>query len=292
MLKERFFYDQSFNLYGGVSGLYDLGPLGCAIQNNLLSEWKNDFVLRDRILQVDCSILTPELVLKASGHLSKFSDIMVRDQMTNDSYRVDHLLKSEIENILKKSEDKDLVQVLAKIENSELTNLKEIDKVIQKFNIKSPKNNLLSEASPFNLMFKTEIGSHGNIGYMRPETAQGIFLNFKRLYDFNQRKLPLIVAQIGKSFRNEINPKSGLIRQREFLMAEIEHFLDPVQKCSSYEKFSQVENLFVNILDEESQLNSKFSLKIQLGEAIEKVFFLNSIKLKRIEFKFILSRKL
>lgn len=272
LLKERFFYDQSFTLYGGVSGLYDLGPLGCGIQNNLLSEWQNDFVLRDKIFQVDCSILTPELVLKASGHLNKFSDIMVRDQKTKDSYRVDHLLKSEIENILKKSKDQELIDVLKKIENSQLNDLKEIDKVIEKFNIKSPKNNRLSEASQFNLMFKTEIGSHGNICFMRPETSQGIFLNFKRLYDFNQKKLPLIVAQIGKSFRNEINPKSGLIRQREFMMAEIEHFLDPVQKGSSYEKFSQVENLFVNILDEDSQLNSKFPLKIQLGEAIEKVF--------------------
>ncbi|RNA12004.1 glycine--tRNA ligase [Brachionus plicatilis] len=270
LLKERFFYDQSFTLYGGVSGLYDLGPLGCALQNNLLSQWQNHFILRDSVFQVDCSILTPEQVLKASGHLSKFSDIMVRDLKTNESYRVDHLLKSEIEKILKKSKDQELRQVLTMIENSQLIDLNKIDEVIQKFHVKSPKNNPLSAASPFNLMFKTEIGSHGNVGYMRPETAQGIFLNFKRLYDFNQKKLPLIVAQIGKSFRNEISPKSGLIRQREFLMAEIEHFVDPVQKNSNYKKFNRVENLCVNILDEHCQLNSKFLQKIKLREAIDK----------------------
>lgn len=237
-----------------------------------MSEWRKDFVLREKIFEIECSILTPEQVLKASGHLSKFSDFMVRDLITNESYRVDHLLKSEIEKKLKKTNDHHLIQLLDKIQNSQLNDLNEIDAVIQKFDIKSPKNNQLSAASPFNLMFRTNIGSHGNIGYMRPETAQGIFMNFKRLYDFNQKKLPFSVAQIGKSFRNEISPKSGLIRQREFLMAEIEHFIDPVQKNSNYEKFRSVENFYVNILDEQSQLNSQYSQKIQLRDAIDKVF--------------------
>jgi glycyl-tRNA synthetase len=106
---------------------------------------------------------------------------------------------------------------------------------------------------------------------MRPETAQGIFLNFKRLFGFNQKKLPLIVAQVGKSFRNEISPKSGLIRQREFLMAEIEHFLDPNLKYQSYEKFKSVENLELSIYSSKDQLDLKGHQQMKLSDAIKEV---------------------
>lgn len=107
---------------------------------------------------------------------------------------------------------------------------------------------------------------------MRPETAQGIFVNFKRLRDFNKQKLPMIVAQIGKSFRNEINPKSGLIRQREFLMAEIEHFLNPSLKHSAYDRFKLVENVEVDLFSRENQLTTNVPSKLKLREAIDKVF--------------------
>jgi glycyl-tRNA synthetase len=106
---------------------------------------------------------------------------------------------------------------------------------------------------------------------MRPETAQGIFVNFKRLYEFNQKQLPLIVAQIGKSFRNEINPKSGLLRQREFLMTEIEHFLDPALKFKPYERFSKIKGLEVNLYSSSNQSNAENSSKITLQTAVEKV---------------------
>lgn len=107
---------------------------------------------------------------------------------------------------------------------------------------------------------------------MRPETAQGIFCNFKSLFRFNQNKLPLKVAQVGKSFRNEINPKSGLIRQREFLMAEIEHFIDPLEKCKQLKNFQSVENFELNLLCSEIQLkNSSEPLKIRLKDAVDKV---------------------
>jgi glycyl-tRNA synthetase len=109
---------------------------------------------------------------------------------------------------------------------------------------------------------------------LRPETSQGIFANFKKLLSFNQNKLPLIVAQVGKSFRNEITPKSGLIRQREFLMAEIEHFLDPELKYKPYEKFcGDAENTIVTILDEKAQLNSNKAIKIRLRDAVNLVSF-------------------
>ena len=107
---------------------------------------------------------------------------------------------------------------------------------------------------------------------MRPETAQGIFCNFKALLRFNQNKLPLKVAQIGKSFRNEINPKSGLIRQREFLMAEIEHFVEASDKCKQFKSFQSVEKFELNLLSSEIQLsNSNEPRKIRLSEAVDKV---------------------
>lgn len=227
--------------------------------------------------QIDCSILTPEQVLKASGHLAKFSDIMVRDTKTNEPYRVDHFLKIEIQKLITKNKKPDIENLLKKIENSQLTDLAEIDQVITKFDIKSPNGNTLSKASAFNLMFQTDIGAKGQKCFMRPETAQGIFMNFKKLYEFNQRKLPLAVAQIGKSFRNEISPKSGLIRQREFLMAEIEHFLDPALKYQPYDKFKLVEDIQVNIWDEDSQLNSNDFVRIKLKDAVEKVRSLDKI---------------
>jgi glycyl-tRNA synthetase len=106
---------------------------------------------------------------------------------------------------------------------------------------------------------------------MRPETAQGIFLNFKKLYEFNQKHLPFAVAQIGKSFRNEINPKSGLIRQREFLMAEIEHFVDPITKFEPFEKFSLVQDLELNLLGEREQTESSKPIRMALKHATKQV---------------------
>uniref|UniRef100_A0A8C2NP09 Glycine--tRNA ligase n=1 Tax=Capra hircus TaxID=9925 RepID=A0A8C2NP09_CAPHI len=162
-LKRRFFYDQAFAIYGGVSGLYDFGPVGCALKNNIIQTWRQHFIQEEQILEIDCTMLTPEPVLKTSGHVDKFADFMVKDLKNGECFRADHLLKG-----MKKSE---MESVLAQV-----------------------------------------------------KTAQGIFLNFKRLLEFNQGKLPFAAAQIGNSFRNEISPRSGLIRVREFTMAEIEHF--------------------------------------------------------------------
>merc|ERR1719361_1275465 len=116
----------------------------------------------------------------------------------------------------------------------------EMAAVLKKFEIKSPlTNNPLTEPIEFNLMFETHIGPSGAVrGFLRPETAQGVFVNFKRLLEFNQGKLPFAAAQIGNAFRNEISPRSGLIQVREFTMAEIEHFCDPEDK--SHPKFNRV----------------------------------------------------
>lgn len=105
VLKRRFFYDQSFAIYGGITGQYDFGPMGCALKSNILSTWRQFFVLEEQMLEVDCSILTPEPVLKASGHVDRFADYMVKDTKNGDCFRLDHLLKNYWEKMMKTTTD-------------------------------------------------------------------------------------------------------------------------------------------------------------------------------------------
>ncbi|XP_007979909.1 glycine--tRNA ligase [Chlorocebus sabaeus] len=278
-LKRRFFYDQAFAIYGGVSGLYDFGPVGCALKNNIIQTWRQHFIQEEQILEIDCTMLTPEPVLKTSGHVDKFADFMVKDVKNGECFRADHLLKAHLQKLMsdkkcsveKKSE---MESVLAQLDNygqQELTDL------FVNYNVKSPiTGNDLSPPVSFNLMFKTFIGPGGNMpGYLRPETAQGIFLNFKRLLEFNQGKLPFAAAQIGNSFRNEISPRSGLIRVREFTMAEIEHFVDPSEK--DHPKFQNVADLHLYLYSAKAQVSGQSARKMRLGDAVEQGVINNTV---------------
>lgn len=245
LMKRRFFVDQSFAIYGGVTGQYDFGPMGCSLKTNLLNFWRNFFVLEEQMLEVDCSILTPEPVLKASGHVERFADLMVKDVKTGECFRLDHLIKAHLEKVIcdKKSSEttrEECRDIIIKLDGMTKD---EMAVILTKYHMKSPiSGNDLTEPIEFNLMFGTQIGPTGLVkGFLRPETAQGIFVNFKRLLDFNQDRLPFAAAQIGNAFRNEISPRSGLIRVREFTMAEIEHFCDPNDK--SHPKFETVKDI-------------------------------------------------
>ncbi|XP_056644958.1 glycine--tRNA ligase [Diorhabda sublineata] len=271
LLKRRFFFDQSFAIYGGITGQFDFGPMGCAFKTNLLQTWRHFFVLEEQMLEVDCSILTPEAVLKASGHVDRFADLMVKDTQTGECFRLDHLIKAHLEKIAAdkntsleiKEECQDIVIKLDGMNKNEMS------EVMKKFNMKSPlTGNPLTEPIEFNLMFGTQIGPSGIIkGFLRPETAQGIFVNFKRLLEFNQGKLPFAAAQIGNAFRNEISPRSGLIRVREFTMAEIEHFCDPNDK--SHCKFANVRNTELLLYSACNQMDGKPAEKTTIGFAVE-----------------------
>jgi len=252
LLKRRFFYDQSFAIYGGVSGLYDFGPMGCALKANLIAEWRKHFVLEEHMLEVECSMLTPEPVLKASGHVDRFADFMVKDEKTGECFRADHLIKDHLNKLLNDKKTEANVKEAATSLLARLDDLSsdQMDEAIAKYKMTSPTTgNPVTKCIPFNLMFSTSIGPTGQYkGFLRPETAQGMFVNFKRLLEFNNGKLPFAASQIGCSFRNEIAPRSGLIRVREFTMAEIEHFVDPDEKVF-HPKFqfcdgSQITNLF------------------------------------------------
>ncbi|KAL3617651.1 hypothetical protein CASFOL_037972 [Castilleja foliolosa] len=270
-LERRLFYIPSFQIYGGVAGLYDYGPPGCAVKANVLALWRKHFVLEENMLEVDCPCVTPEVVLKASGHVEKFTDLMVKDEKTGTCFRADHLLKDYCKEKLEKdtnlSSEKtaELNHVLAMLDDF---SAEELGAKIKGYGITAPDTkNVLSDPYPFNLMFQTSIGPSGvSPGYMRPETAQGIFVNFKDLYYYNGNKLPFAAAQIGQAFRNEISPRQGLLRVREFTLAEIEHFVDPEDK--SHPKFSEVSELEFLMFPREDQVSARQARRIQIGEAV------------------------
>merc|ERR1719189_3327949 len=271
LLKRRFFYDQSFAIYGGVTGQYDFGPMGCAMKSNLINAWRSFFILEEQMLEVDCTMLTPETVLKASGHVDRFADLMVKDMKNGECFRLDHFIKSHIEKV--KADKKTDAATKARCDDIEIKlegmNKGEMAAIIREFDMKSPlTGNDLSEPIEFNLMFQTNIGPTGLIkGFLRPETAQGIFINFKRLLEFNQGRLPFAAAQIGNAFRNEISPRSGLIRVREFTMAEIEHFLDPEDK--SHPKFDSIKDVEVSLYSACCQMEGKSVYKTTIAKALD-----------------------
>lgn len=303
VLKRRFFFAPAFEIYGGVSGLYDYGPPGCAFQANVVDVWRKHFVLEEDMLEVDTTMLTPHEVLKTSGHVDKFADWMCKDPKTGEIFRADHLVEEVLEARLKgdkaargiveeaAEEDEDKKKRKKKVKEIKAVKLEdsvveeyetvlakidgfsgpELGQLMEKYNIGNPVNgDKLEPPIAFNLMFETAIGPSGQLkGYLRPETAQGQFLNFNKLLDFNNEKMPFASASIGKSFRNEISPRAGLLRVREFLMAEIEHFVDPEDK--SHASFHTVKDLKIEILPKDVQQAGKTDLlNISIGEAVSK----------------------
>ena len=191
LCKRRGFIFQSSEIYGGLQGMYDFGPLGVELKNNLKSAWWKSMVYeRDDVEGLDASILTNQLVLNYSGHEDTFTDPLVDCKSCKSRWRAD-----QIEDTCPNCGSKDL-----------------------------------TDPRPFNLMFKTNVGpveDEGSIAYLRPETAQQIFTNFKNIVDSTSRALPFGIAQIGKAFRNEITPRNFIFRVREFEQMELEFFVEP-----------------------------------------------------------------
>ena len=273
VMKRRFIVVPSYQIYNGIAGLYDFGPIGCALKSNIEQYWKDHFILEENLLEISGTCITPEIVLKTSGHVDKFTDYAVKDIKNGQCFRADKLIKEWIETEKKKknlSEEKikELDSLYVNIDNFEE---KEIDEIIEKYNIHSPDTgNQLSKSYKFNLMFETQIGPTGGChGYLRPETAQSQFVNFKYLLDFNNNRIPFGSASIGLGFRNEIAPRSGLLRVREFTMAEIEYFVDPFKK--EHNKFHLLKDLKLPLWSAKSQFNGEpINYNITLGEAVEK----------------------
>ena len=222
-------------------------------------------------MEVECPSVTPEVVLKASGHVDRFNDLMTKDVKTQDCFRADHLLKAHLEASLldplaTPAGRAEMEDALARLDEYKAADM---DVAFARFGVKAPDTkNDLSPVFEFNLMFATHIGPTGLVrGYMRPETAQGIFVNFRDLLYHNGGKLPFACAQIGQSFRNEIAPRAGLLRVREFTQAEIEHFVHPEHK--EHPRFGEVAELTLSLFSQGAQLDeARTPLRMTIGEAV------------------------
>lgn len=214
LCKRRGFIYQGSEIYGGLAGTWDYGPLGVALKKNIEALWWKRFVLdREDVYGVDAAILMNQNVWKASGHVGGFSDPLVEDVKTKKRYRADHLL-----------EDQGI--------QPQGMSLEHMDALIKEKGIKSPEGNALGEVKQFNMMLKTHIGAiedDSAVSYLRPETAGGMFVNFKNIVDSFHPKMPFGLAQIGKAFRNEIAPRDFIFRVRELEQMEIEYFVHPSQ---------------------------------------------------------------
>lgn len=230
--KKKGFTFINSEIYGGLSGFWDFGPLGVELKNNIKNDlWKRFVQQRSDITGIDGAIITHQKVWEASGHVSSFTDIILVCKKCKKEHRGDLLI-----------EDVTGIAADGIPEN-------EIDMLIKKHRVRCPScKGELKISKSFNLMFKTFVGpleAKSSEAYLRPETAQLIFTNFKAVHETARLKLPFGIAQTGKAFRNEISPRDFLFRSREFEMFEIEYFTEAKTKCPY---IKEVSNLKVNIL--------------------------------------------
>lgn len=215
--KRRGFVYPSSTIYGGMANVYDFGPYGTQLKDNLRNLWLKFFRDdREDIYVIDSSVILNPAVWEASGHTAGFADVMVEDLVTKKRYRADHLIE---DYFAKKGEE-------VKVDGKSPEELGEIIKVE---NIKSPDGNALNEPRRFNQLFATEVGiisGEKNKAYLRGEIAQGLFMNFKNIIDSFHPKLPFGIGQAGKAFRNEITPGKFTFRTLEFDLMEFEYFFD------------------------------------------------------------------
>ncbi|MDQ3194538.1 MAG: glycine--tRNA ligase [Bacteroidota bacterium] len=242
--KRRGFVFQSSEIYGGLNGCYDYGPLGAELLRNIKEAWWKEMTYRENIEGLDASILMHPRVWEASGHVEHFSDPMVDCKKCKSRYRVDILYEmlsqKSKELIYKKAVESAAVdQSVNSMEDAEKTFFANPNIFLEEIICPSCGNkNTFTEARSFNLMFKTHVGpleESSNAVYLRPETAQGIYVNFNNVKESSRQKLPFGIAQIGKAFRNEINTKNFLFRTREFEQMEMQFFINPAEDEKWYE---------------------------------------------------------
>lgn len=271
LIIRKMFVVPSFEIHGGVKGLFDLGPPACGLKAAMVDLWRKHFVLAENMLEMECTNLTPEVVLKTSGHVERFTDLMVKDPSTQECFRADKLLEDAIDDLLEKNPtfDSETKEEHLRVQRqADAYSPEELDKLLIEYECRGPSGEAYGPSFPFNLMFKTSIGPEGTaVGYLRPETAQGLFVNFRRLLDLNAQKMPFAAAQIGLGFRNEIAPRSGLLRVREFCMGEIEHFVNPDDK--SHPNFASVADKELMLFGRDDQLGSGKTTTLKIGEAVK-----------------------
>jgi glycyl-tRNA synthetase len=230
LAKRRGFVFQSSEIYGGLNGFWDYGPLGVELLNNIKQSWWKAMTYRDDIVGVDASIIMHPKTWVASGHVAQFSDPMIDNKTSKARYRADNLIEEFIQKLNNKHKFDLAKEIEEKLNKCQENN--DYFKIIIDYQIPDPVSGSTdwTEVRNFNLMFKTFVGpvedESGNV-YLRPESAQGIFVNFKNVMDSARMKPPFGIAQIGKAFRNEINTKNFLFRTREFEQMEMQYFVKP-----------------------------------------------------------------
>ncbi|MBI5458231.1 glycine--tRNA ligase [Methanobacterium sp.] len=250
--KKRGFLWSSFEIYSGVAGFFDYGPLGAILKNKIMNKWRDYYLVGEGFYEIESPTIMPEEALKASGHVDHFNDPMTECKDCLEVFRADHIIKEATGDEVEGLENQDLTEILSDEQ------------------IPCPKcGGHLTHVWSYNLMFQTLIGAKGKkTGYMRPETAQGIFIPFKRLLRFFRGKLPFGVVQLGKAYRNEISPRQGVIRLREFTQAEAEIFVDPRDK--KHPSFQNVAQQVLTLYTAEAQEEEGEPLQITAQEAVSK----------------------
>jgi len=237
LLKRRGIILPAFEIHGGSAGLYDFGPVGGSLLRKVNQAWINHWLKMGDIVEISCPTVTPHSVLKASGHVGEFSDLITICESCDTPSRADHLIEEYYPNADSLEKGK-------------------IARLITEHEPPCPEcgKSTWGEIESQNLMFNTKIGAgkSGRQGFMRPETAQGMFTGFPAIFRHFREKLPFGAMQVGRGYRNEISPRQGMIRLREFNMAELEYFIDPEEEPSL-----------------EFKLNTTISLLPDSGEQIE-----------------------
>ncbi|MBO4247696.1 glycine--tRNA ligase [Halomicrobium sp. IBSBa] len=250
LAKRRGFFLQSAGAYGGVSGFYTFGPSGAALKQNIEDTWRDRFTIQEGNMEVDAPTVMSEPVFEASGHLDGFDDMLVECPDCGESHRADHIVEDNTD-----------------IEEAESIPVAEVEELIAEYELVCPTcgTGLAGQAiEDFNLMFETNIGpGSADPGYLRPETAQGIFIEFPQLAEYARNQLPFGVTQIGRAYRNEISPRKSLLRVREFTQAELELFVDPEEDEPALEAVADVTAPFYPAADQEADEGQPYEATIR-----------------------------
>ncbi|WP_440772432.1 glycine--tRNA ligase [Natronorubrum sp. DTA28] len=254
LAKRRGYFFQSSGAYGGVGGFYTFGPQGASLKGNVEDAWRDRFAVAEGNMEIDAPTIMPEPVFEASGHLDGFDDMLVECPECGESHRADHVVEDNTE-----------------YEDAESLPIPEVEEVIAEHQLVCPScgAGLAGQAvEAFNLMFATNIGpGDSQPGYLRPETAQGIFVEFPRLKEYARNQLPFGVTQIGRAYRNEISPRRSIIRTREFTQAELEYFVDPEEDEPELEA---VEDVAVTLYPaSEQNKDDGDEIETTIGDAVE-----------------------
>ncbi|MDD1764571.1 MAG: glycine--tRNA ligase, partial [Candidatus Methanomethyliaceae archaeon] len=262
LAKRRGFFWPSSEIYGGVAGFIDFGPMGTLLKRNIERRWREAFIHKHHglVYEVETPVVKPSKVFEASGHIHHFTDVIVECLSCHKKFRADHTILEQVEEV----------------QGIEGMTTEQLDEIIEVKGVKcSECGSKLGKVTNFNLLFRTSIGPYSeNVAYIRPEAAQGMFVNFKNIYTAMRERLPMGLAQIGKVLRNEISPRQGPIRLREFTIMEIEFFFDP--EFPNCELLGEVSDKKLRLLTEDLVTAGKTEPKeVTVKEAVREKMILS-----------------